>query len=365
MRSGLVSCLDFELHVAVGSEPERLEAATLPAIEAELVTDTGDRLAIDLVAIALVSLCILECFGVDEPDGAARTATRLEDGECIGEVSLIEQNNRPGLCGHDEVARSPQEAGIGRDPLTAPNGREPYRRLLHRRDRTRHELPAARFAEGIARAELRAVGAGAPASRRRDPAILREVGLRPAPWITARVDRLARRRRVVPADDIPEDRNGRVAVIAQHLPLRTRVHDRLARAVSLQQERRLTAELRDGLVRPPVPHERRDDVAACSKLGGHIDRLVAPVHQVGTLRPGGHLLAIDEQPVAVVGGHVDDETRRLGVQLEHTTEMEDAEVVAARARGKDPRRRRCSAEDPGRRRLAPRLVRLRTRSSRG
>jgi hypothetical protein len=56
----LVCGLDFELHEAVGSEPERLEAATLPAIEAELVTDTGDRLAIDLVPVALVPLRVLE-----------------------------------------------------------------------------------------------------------------------------------------------------------------------------------------------------------------------------------------------------------------------------------------------------------------
>ena len=216
-----VSCLDLELHVAVGSEPERLEAATLAAIEVKLVTDTGDRLAIDVVAIALVSLSILECFGVDEPDGASRTTTRLENGECIGEVPLVEQNNCPCLCRHDEVARSSEEAGIRRDSVTAPNGVEPYGRLLHRWDRTRHELPAARFPERIAGAKLRAVGAGAPASRRRDPAVVGEVGLRPAPWITACVDRLAWWRRVVAANGIAQNGNRSVAFVAEHLPFGT------------------------------------------------------------------------------------------------------------------------------------------------
>ena len=42
-----------------------------------------------------------------------------------------------------------EEPSIERDPVTAPNGREPDRRLFHRRNRTRHELPAARFAEGL------------------------------------------------------------------------------------------------------------------------------------------------------------------------------------------------------------------------
>src|SRR5205823_5612796 len=115
-------------------EPERLEAPMLPAVEPELVTDTGDRLAVDFVAIALVSLCILECFGVDEPNDAVRTATRLEDGEGIGEVSLVEQNRCPGLCRHNEVSRSSEEAGLGCDPVTAPHRREPYLRLFHRRD---------------------------------------------------------------------------------------------------------------------------------------------------------------------------------------------------------------------------------------
>jgi hypothetical protein len=75
------------------------------------------------------------------------------------------------------------------------------------------------------------------------------------------------------------------------------------------------------------------------------------MHQVGTLRSGGNLLAIHEQAIAVVRRDVDDETRRLGVQLEHATEVEDAELVARYSRREDPQRRGCSGEDPRRREL--------------
>ena len=112
-------------------------------------------------------------------------------------------------------------AATGFHALTSPHGREPDRGLLHWRDRAGDELPATRLSEGVARRGLCAAGARALASRGREPAVLREVEAGPAPRVTSRVERLARRRRVVAPDGITHHRNRSVSVVAKHLPLGT------------------------------------------------------------------------------------------------------------------------------------------------
>jgi hypothetical protein len=52
--------LDLDLDVPVGAEPEGLEAAPFPSVGAELVLDADDRLPLDLVAVPLPALLVLQ-----------------------------------------------------------------------------------------------------------------------------------------------------------------------------------------------------------------------------------------------------------------------------------------------------------------
>ena len=63
----LVSRLDLELHVAVGPEPERLEAATLPAVGRNSSRTPAMALPSISLRFPLLPCRVLEGFGIDEP----------------------------------------------------------------------------------------------------------------------------------------------------------------------------------------------------------------------------------------------------------------------------------------------------------
>ena len=64
--------LDLDLDVPVGAEPQRLEAAPFPSVGTELVLDADDRLPLDLVAVPLPALLVLQRLGVREAERAPR-----------------------------------------------------------------------------------------------------------------------------------------------------------------------------------------------------------------------------------------------------------------------------------------------------
>ena len=192
----LVPGLDIELHVAVRPEPEALEAAVHAASGTDHVLHADRRLALDLVAIPLVPLRVLQALGVGEVHAAPRTSARLQNGVGIRQVRLVEQGLCLGVRGNHQVAGAPQEGVAGSHPLRPPYHGEADVRLLHRRDGARHELPAAAFSRGRAAAGLRPWGTPALSRRRLWPARVREVELLPAPRVDAprpRTRRAARR----------------------------------------------------------------------------------------------------------------------------------------------------------------------------
>ena len=159
---------------------------------------------------------------------------------------------------------------------------------------------------------------------------------------------------------------GCVAGVVEHLPLRAGVDHGLALAVALQEEGRAAAELRHRSLAAPVPDERREHVAAGAQVRREVERLVAPVHQVRALRTRRHLLPVHEEPVAVVGRHVDHEPVGPSREVERAAEVEDAERVcrarpAATPRAPPARRRRRSAPAAGLRCVRP--LRRRTPAS--
>jgi hypothetical protein len=62
----LVGRFDFNLDIAPCPQPERLKASILAADEANGIAQAADRLAFDVVAIALVASGVEQAFGVDE-----------------------------------------------------------------------------------------------------------------------------------------------------------------------------------------------------------------------------------------------------------------------------------------------------------
>ncbi len=72
----------------------------------------------------------------------------------------------------------------------------------------------------------------------------------------------------------------------------------------MEQKGGAVAELGDGSLGAPVPDEGGELVVAGLEKRGEVDGLVAPVREVGALWAVGDGAAVDEEPVAVVGGVV-------------------------------------------------------------
>ncbi len=250
-------------------------------------------------------------------------------------MRVVEKDHCFRARGHDQIAGAPEEPVARHDPLRPAHLREADDTLFHRRDGARHELPGAALPGDGGSPQLRPFRAPPLGDGRRGPALIREADLLPAPRIPTAVERLSRRRRVVAA----------VAGVPEGLPLAAGVDDRLPLAVPLQQEGRAMAELRDRPFRPPVPDDGRKDVPAGAQLRSQVHGLVAPVHDVRALRPRRHLLAVHEEPIAVVAGDVDGEPLRSGLEVEGTPEVEDAVSVARNVGSRDPAGRGRSAEN--------------------
>ena len=238
-----------------------------------------------------------------------------------------------GACGHHEIALALEETLARVDAARAADASEAYGFLLHRRDGARSELPASGLAGEVGAAKLGPLAAGPAPGHRGWPGVVGEVELLPAPGVLAPVHRLPRRRCVVRAQ-LDGDRC--VALVRQHLPLRSAVDGGLTLAVALEQERRVPAELRGRAMRSPVPDQGGEHVAARAQVRCEVDGLVAPVHEIGTLGARRDLLAVHEEPVPVVRRHVDDEVLGPRDELERTAEVEDAVRLARSRWVRDP-----------------------------
>lgn len=230
------------------------------------------------------------------PKPSRRLPVRIDDkhGVSVGEVVVVEQQRGPGTCGDHQVATTAEEVCIGLDSLSTPNSREAYRALFHRWQGARNELPAAGLTEWIRTAKHRSVRPPR-ADRRRVPTVVDIVNRLPAPRHVPAVDRLPWRRRVVSTDS---HRDRRIPKVLEHVPLRAGVDHGLLRAVALDQESRTAAELCHWPLRPPVPDECAEHVAASAQVWGQIYRLIAPVHQVRPLWTRRHHLPVREEAVA-------------------------------------------------------------------
>ena len=184
----LVRRLDLHLHVAVGAEPERLEAAALspPSGRNTSLTPT-----IVLPSISL-RLPFLPCASFSASayvrlTRAPRTPARLEHGVGVGEVRLVEQEHGPGPRRDHQVAVAPQEAVAGRDPLGPPHAWRSgsgFSSMGGMERGTSCQPPAS--PKGL-RCRGAAVRCRPPSrGRRRLPAVVREVDLLPAPRHSAR-----------------------------------------------------------------------------------------------------------------------------------------------------------------------------------
>ena len=262
-------------------------------------------------------------------------------------MGIVEQDARPGPGRHQQIARAPQEPVARRDPLRPPHGGDADLFLLHGREGPGNELPQHGFARDGRPAGLRPLGTPALGDRRSRPDVVRETRLLPAPRKPTAIHGLPGGRRVVAACVRSADGKRLVARVPQHLPSGPGIGDGLALGVALHQEGGVAAELRRGPLLAPVPDERRQHVLSRAQVGGQVHRLVPPVHEVRALRPRRHLLAVHEEPVAVVGRDVDGEALGPRRQIERTTEVEYAVGVAGGVGGCDPAGGERPPEDPG------------------
>ena len=233
----------------------------------EHVLDSEYGLALDLVAVSLVPLRVLQGFRVGEGHGAPHTSARLQHGVGIRQVRLVEQHGRARVGRDHEIALALEEGIARRDPLRAPNGGEANDLLLHRRNGTGHELPQPGFAGDGGPADLGTLRRPPLADTGGPPGVVGKGRLLPSPRVPGAIDRLSRRSRVVAAGGGPHHRDGRVARVAQHLPLGSRIRHRFPVRITLQEEGGAAAELRDGAIGPPVPDERGQHVVPRAQVG--------------------------------------------------------------------------------------------------
>ena len=249
-------------------------------------------------------------------------------------------------------------------PARAPNPCESLHALLHGRNGARLELPSRHLAvlPGLHRAALRApddcaacrAGEGLERCGSRGvrgddhlaPGAVLVIGLLPAPRVPRAVDRIARSSRVVVSHARGRGHDRCVRRIEIQPPPDAGIHvRRFGRAVPLHQKTRAMAVLRDRSRSAPVPDHGGDDVAAAPEVRRQVERLVAPVVDVGALRPGRDLCAVDVQAIAIVGRDVNDEGRWDGAQLKRLPGVEDGEAVARYAGRRDPPRSRRVVEN--------------------
>ena len=365
MRRGSSFGLDGHLDVAEGPEPQGLEPAVVATTGAEHVLHPEGVLALDLVAVPLLALGVLQGLGVGQGHGAAGSSARLQNGVGVREVNVVEQDRGPRPGRHHQVPGTLEEPVSSRDSLGPPHGGDADRFLLHGRDGPGHELPQHAFARDRRAAGLRALGAPALGDHRSRPRLVREARLLPAPRIATAVHGLPGRGRVVAAGGRSADGKRLVPRVPEHLPAGPGIGDGLALGVALHEESAVAAELRRGPLLAPVPNERREHVLPRLEVGRQIHRLVPPVHEVRALRPRRHLLAVHEQPVAVVGRDVDGEMLGPRRQVERPAEVKDAVRIAGRVGRCDPARRDRPPEDPGGLELGFTFGRPRGQRSRG
>lgn len=76
-----------------------------------------------------------------------------------------------------------------------------------------------------------------------------------------------------------------------------------------------------------------------------IQRLVAPVHKVRTLRSGCHLLPVDEKTVAIISRDVNDKLFKRAFQSQNPPEVKNTISVSWYVRVKNPEGCRRPVED--------------------
>ncbi len=86
----LISRLDLRLDVAVGAEPESLEAPMITAIGPKHVFDADDGLALDLVAVPLLASRVEKSLGVGQRTALPTPAAGVQHRVGVREVRLIE-----------------------------------------------------------------------------------------------------------------------------------------------------------------------------------------------------------------------------------------------------------------------------------
>ena len=181
--------LDGDLHVAIGAPPQRAEEAAFAPVGQEPVAQPRDRLAFDLVAIALLALLAVgppfaQRLGVGERYGGAGAAARHDLRVGRREVSAIERGRHLAAGRHRPARGAGEQRRRGRGPLGTGDAREPLLAIVHVRDRARHEEPPrGRVADAPRRGRADLVHAR--------PVVVVEPGALPAPRVARGVDLLA------------------------------------------------------------------------------------------------------------------------------------------------------------------------------
>ena len=101
----------------------------------------------------------------------------------------------------------------------------------------------------------------------------------------------------------------------------------LGLGLAVEDKTRAQRHLRARLEVARVPHERGYYVAPAFQVGRDVEFVVKPVAQVAAGGPRGHGFPVDEQAVAVVGGHVYAEVPRRDVEVECAAEHKHFVVV--------------------------------------
>ncbi len=329
--------------VPPASEPQRLEGACLFAARYELVEHAQDRLSGDVVPPPLLSMRVVQGFGVREPHNRVATAAYGDSGIRVHDLAAIEEQR-------DSAPRWNDDGAGGADALCAYEAAGVLRAQLERGQRAWNEEPAFR----------RAHPARPDADRCRMPAADRNgwmptisSGCRgvPCPVVHPAVSTLPWSGGVVEMPGAKAvERRWVHAMAGFHLgePFRSGVEPRPDRVVRLQEEPCPAADLRHGRIHAEVPDRGCDDVRAAREVRREVVGFKRPVQHVAAGGSPADDTAIDVEHVPVVRAHVDHETLRGRRKIHGASEVLHRRVASRGPRRRDPRRGPLSLEQDGR-----------------